>query len=90
MFSVVRYLSGKITEGEAHSITCPAYECDRLVPVEVIEALVSRDLARRYLQFDIQVTCSQAFTIFQQDSVLLVLVQVGCAYSFSAVKNFLG
>ncbi|ELU11727.1 hypothetical protein CAPTEDRAFT_112704 [Capitella teleta] len=49
-----RYLTGKIIEGEAHNIYCPGYECCRLVPVEVIETLVSRDMARRYLQFDIK------------------------------------
>ncbi|XP_038072929.1 ankyrin repeat and IBR domain-containing protein 1-like [Patiria miniata] len=48
-----RYLSGKIKEGNAHSIVCPGYDCDRLVPVETIEKLVSREMARRYLQFDI-------------------------------------
>jgi hypothetical protein len=34
---------------------CPAFECGKLVPVEVIETVVSRDMARRYLQFDIKV-----------------------------------
>lgn len=53
-----RYLTGKIKEGDAHNITCPGYECTKLVPVEVIETLVSRDMARRYLQFDIKVTTS--------------------------------
>ena len=51
-----RYLSGKIKEGNAHNIVCPAYDCDRLVPVEAIERLVSREMARRYLQFDINVS----------------------------------
>ncbi len=46
----------KIQEGEAHNITCPGFECCRLVPVEIIETLVSRDMARRYLQFDIKVS----------------------------------
>ncbi|XP_022102326.1 ankyrin repeat and IBR domain-containing protein 1-like isoform X2 [Acanthaster planci] len=48
-----RYLTGKIKEGNAHGIVCPGYDCDRLVPVETIETLVSREMARRYLQFDI-------------------------------------
>ncbi|XP_071791878.1 uncharacterized protein [Asterias amurensis] len=48
-----RYLSGKIKEGNAHNIVCPAYDCDRLVPAEAIERLVSCEMARRYLQFDI-------------------------------------
>ena len=50
-----RYLSGKILEGEAHNITCPGFLCSKLVPVDIIETLVSRDMARRYLQFDIKV-----------------------------------
>ena len=50
-----RYLTGKIQEGEAHNITCPGFECSKLVAVDIIETLVSRDMARRYLQFDIKV-----------------------------------
>jgi len=52
---VVRYLTVKITEGQTHHITCPGFECSMLVPVEIIEKLVSREMARRYLQFDIKV-----------------------------------
>ncbi|KAJ4428785.1 hypothetical protein ANN_25778 [Periplaneta americana] len=50
------YLTVKIQDGDAHHILCPAYQCHILVPVEVIEKLVSPDMARRYLQFDIK-TC---------------------------------
>ncbi|XP_064646454.1 ankyrin repeat and IBR domain-containing protein 1-like isoform X2 [Lineus longissimus] len=49
-----RYLNGKIQEGEIHNIMCPAFDCGKLVPVELIETVVSRDMARRYLQFDIK------------------------------------
>ena len=52
----------KITEGQTHHITCPGFECSMLVPVEIIEKLVSREMARRYLQFDIKVNLA----IFQQ------------------------
>lgn len=45
----------KIQEGDAHHITCPAFNCPMLVPVEIIENIVSRDMALRYLQFDIKV-----------------------------------
>ncbi|XP_063237548.1 uncharacterized protein LOC134539440 [Bacillus rossius redtenbacheri] len=48
------YLTVKIQDGDAHHILCPAYQCHILVPVEVIERLVSPDMARRYLQFDIK------------------------------------
>lgn len=48
----------KIQEGDAHHILCPAFQCHILVPVEVIERLVSPEMARRYLQFDIKVRVS--------------------------------
>ncbi|KAI4467591.1 rbr family ring finger and ibr domain-containing [Holotrichia oblita] len=48
------YLTIKIQDGDAHHILCPAYQCHILVPVELIEKLVSPDMARRYLQFDIK------------------------------------
>lgn len=44
----------KIQEGEAHNIFCPAYECFQLVPVDVIESVVSKEMDKRYLQFDIK------------------------------------
>ncbi|XP_033113786.1 ankyrin repeat and IBR domain-containing protein 1-like [Anneissia japonica] len=50
----IRYLTGKITEGDIHNIMCPAYDCPKLVPVEVVEDVVPRDIARKYLQFDIR------------------------------------
>ncbi|GFO20846.1 ankyrin repeat and ibr domain-containing protein, partial [Plakobranchus ocellatus] len=49
-----KYLNLKIQEGDAHHITCPAYGCSMLVPVDIIEGIVSRDMALRYLQFDIK------------------------------------
>ncbi|KAK6165782.1 hypothetical protein SNE40_022633 [Patella caerulea] len=49
-----RYLNLKIQEGDAHHITCPAYDCSKLVPLETIEKVVSRPMAIKYLQFDIQ------------------------------------
>lgn len=52
---ISRYLNVKIQEGGVHDITCPGFDCNILVPVEVIENVVSRDMARRYLQFDIKV-----------------------------------
>lgn len=48
------YLNVKIKEGNTHNIQCPAFDCSTLVPVETIESLVSREMARRYLQFDIK------------------------------------
>ncbi|XP_067112017.1 ankyrin repeat and IBR domain-containing protein 1-like isoform X2 [Osmerus mordax] len=48
------FLNVKIQEGEAHNIFCPAYDCYQLVPVQVIESVVSREMDQRYLQFDIK------------------------------------
>ncbi|XP_015213489.2 ankyrin repeat and IBR domain-containing protein 1 isoform X2 [Lepisosteus oculatus] len=48
------FLNMKIQEGEAHNIFCPAYDCFQLVPVDVIESVVSREMDKRYLQFDIK------------------------------------
>ncbi|XP_065146958.1 ankyrin repeat and IBR domain-containing protein 1 isoform X1 [Paramisgurnus dabryanus] len=48
------FLNLKIQEGEAHNIICPAYDCFQLVPVEVIESVVSKEMDKRYLQFDIK------------------------------------
>ncbi|KAJ8409824.1 hypothetical protein AAFF_G00218830 [Aldrovandia affinis] len=48
------FLNLKIQEGEAHNIFCPACDCFQLVPVEVIESVVSREMDKRYLQFDIK------------------------------------
>lgn len=52
---LLRFLNLKIQEGEAHNIFCPAFDCYQLVPVEVIESVVSREMDKRYLQFDIKV-----------------------------------
>ncbi|XP_068452462.1 ankyrin repeat and IBR domain-containing protein 1-like [Clinocottus analis] len=48
------FLNLKIQEGEAHNIFCPAVDCYQLVPVEVIESVVSREMDKRYLLFDIK------------------------------------
>lgn len=52
------YLDIKIKEGDAHNIVCPAFDCNKLVPVEFIERTVSTTMAQRYLQFDIKVSSS--------------------------------
>lgn len=48
------FLNLKIQEGEAHNIFCPAYDCFQLVPVDVIESVVSKEMDKRYLLFDIK------------------------------------
>ncbi|CAF0990366.1 unnamed protein product [Didymodactylos carnosus] len=48
------YLTVKIQEGSVHNIFCPAYDCFSFVPNEIIEKCVTKEMARRYLQFDIK------------------------------------
>jgi len=47
-----------------------------LVPVEIIEKLVSREMARRYLQFDIKVDIYSSAQLFCSMTVI-VTVSVG-------------
>ena len=49
-----QYLTVKIKEGDAHHIQCPGFDCSKLVPVDVIESLVKPEIAKKYLQYDIQ------------------------------------
>lgn len=70
-----RFLNLKIQEGEAHNIFCPAYECFQLVPVDIIESVVSKEMDKRYLQFDIKVWylfIKPIFSFYKQSSVLFV------------------
>ncbi|XP_076060868.1 uncharacterized protein LOC143036865 [Oratosquilla oratoria] len=57
------YLTIKIQEGDAHHILCPAVDCNILVNVDFIEKMVSPEIARRYLQFDIQAFVERNKTI---------------------------
>lgn len=52
-----RYLTLKIFEG-SQSVTCPALSCPILVPVELIETLVDRETAKKYLHFDLNLFVS--------------------------------
>ncbi|XP_037798012.1 ankyrin repeat and IBR domain-containing protein 1-like isoform X1 [Penaeus monodon] len=58
-----RYLTLKIQEGGAHHILCPAVRCNILVDVDFIEKMVSPEMARKYLQFDIQAFVEKNKTI---------------------------
>ncbi|XP_066548468.1 ankyrin repeat and IBR domain-containing protein 1-like [Amia ocellicauda] len=48
------FLNIKIQNGKASNIFCPGHDCSRLVPVEVIESMVSKEMYKRYLLFDIK------------------------------------
>ncbi|XP_077576412.1 ankyrin repeat and IBR domain-containing protein 1-like isoform X1 [Stigmatopora nigra] len=65
------FLNLKIQEGEAHNILCPAFDCYQQVPVEVIESVVSKEMDKRYLQFDIK-----AFV--ENNSAIRWCPQAGC------------
>jgi len=47
------YLTYKIMEGNGHDVTCPALGCCILIPLELIENLVTKETARKYLHFDL-------------------------------------
>ncbi|XP_055345873.1 ankyrin repeat and IBR domain-containing protein 1-like [Paramacrobiotus metropolitanus] len=49
-----QYLTIKIHNGNIYPIVCPDSSCSVLVPCDVVEGLVSREVARKYLQFDIE------------------------------------
>lgn len=73
------FLNVKIQEGDAHNIFCPAYECYQLVPVHVIESVVSREMDQRYLQFDIKVETKQThFLLLFFHYCLCILISFLC------------
>lgn len=47
-----KYLEVKITDGEM-KIKCPSSTCIHMVPIDIIELLVSPEIAKRYLHFDL-------------------------------------
>lgn len=48
------YLTRKIDDGSVTQIFCPANECFTIIEHEIVESLVSREMARKYLHFDIK------------------------------------
>ncbi|XP_046859587.1 ankyrin repeat and IBR domain-containing protein 1-like [Xenia sp. Carnegie-2017] len=48
------YLGQKITDGDISNIKCPATDCVCLVPVEVIESVVPKDVANKFGRFNIK------------------------------------
>lgn len=93
LFSFVffRFLNIKIQEGDAHNIFCPAYECYQLVPVHVIESVVSREMDQRYLQFDIKVetSCSAYWNQNQGKDFLspVCVCFLKCCVTFSSLLS---
>ena len=47
-------MTQKIQTGDPHQINCPAFDCHKLVPLELIENVVSPSVARKFLAFDIK------------------------------------
>ena len=64
-YSLLRYLTRKIQDGNIYPIICPDSQCSMLVPCDVIEGLVSRDVARKYQQFDVEVSHILILTRFK-------------------------
>lgn len=89
-----RFLNMKIQEGEAHNIFCPAYDCFQLVPVEIIESVVSKEMDKRYLQFDIKVTnwcirhLSELIILFFNVMNIFSIVNQGPLYMQRQIQKF--
>jgi hypothetical protein len=49
------YLTLKIEEGNVNDIVCPQVDCFAIIPHQVVESLVSKETAQKYLHFDIKV-----------------------------------
>jgi hypothetical protein len=49
------YLTCKIKRKDSSNIYCPALHCHILVPTELIENIVSPEMARRYFDLNIEV-----------------------------------
>lgn len=50
-----QYLTYKIKRKDSSNICCPALHCHILVPTELIENVVSPEMARRYFDLNIEV-----------------------------------
>lgn len=50
-----QYLTYKIKRKDSSNICCPALHCHILVPTELIENIVSPEMARRYFDLNIEV-----------------------------------
>jgi hypothetical protein len=48
------YLSLKIEEGNVVDMVCPQLDCNIIVPHDVVERLVSKETAEKYLQFNLK------------------------------------
>lgn len=87
------YLTVKIQDGEIYNILCPAFDCHHLVPVDVIEQVVSPHMVKRYLQFDIEAfvdrnpsikwcpypNCGRAVRLPESDAIPQELMSMNCA-----------
>jgi len=49
-----RYLTLKIEEGNVCDIVCPQVNCYTIIPHDVVEKLITKETAQKYLQFDLK------------------------------------
>lgn len=45
----------KIEEGNVGDIVCPQVDCFAIIPHDVVESLVNKETAQKYLHFDLKV-----------------------------------
>lgn len=48
-----QYLEQKISAGDTHNVFCPAFECMHMVPMDLIEKVVSPELVQRFVVFNL-------------------------------------
>lgn len=47
------YLEMKINEGQAAQLQCPGFDCNKLVPFDIIAAIIPKEMDAKYLKFGI-------------------------------------
>lgn len=52
---IYRYLTIKIEEGNVNDIVCPQTDCFSIISHDIVESLVTKEIAQKYLHFDLKV-----------------------------------
>jgi hypothetical protein len=49
-----QHVENKVREGEIHTMSCPAFQCESLIPRDVVFSLVNKEAREKYDAFDIK------------------------------------
>lgn len=83
------YIAVKIHDGDLNSIRCPAHDCSKLVPIDVIERVItSPHMVRKFLTFDIKVRLGFPFLEFFWGIFFLRISFLGISFFRSFLGNF--